>query len=66
MIDEPGPGSGFAVGRVGIGRRVVDGSGGKNEMTNVKNSPSPMIPNLLCITSLLVLKTRMNALILGK
>ena len=37
LIDEPRPGSGFATGGVGSGSKVVDGGGGKNEMTNVKN-----------------------------
>ena len=36
LVDEPGPDSGLVVGGVSSGREIVEGAGGKNEMTNVR------------------------------
>lgn len=37
LIDEPGPDSRLVIGGVSSGREMVEGVGGKNEMTKVRN-----------------------------
>lgn len=51
LVDEPGPDSRLVMGVVSGGREMVEGAGGKNEMTKVKNWLSTTASNLLCITS---------------